>query len=297
MRHLLGIDMDPRACVTYAANHGNVLCADISTVTYDQVVGLTKEATCDVLAASPPCQSFSVVGSRRLHPDPSDHLYTYVNKFAQWFQPRCILLENVPGMLNKSTVFTDILQSLQDIGYDHVVWAVLKAEDYGVPQTRHRVFVVAMKSGDPASKSLEFPPPLPVPPPSPQSLCIGNILQARETVQDPVYWMTPEKAAYYTQRQLRKGPAYVRFINPIHIARTVRASYYKSRGAEALVTYEDGAMRLLTEAEVSAIQTFPPQYQWRGSRTAIYSHIGNAVPPLLAKRVGVTIVRAVASGI
>ena len=65
-------------------------------------------------------------------------------------------------------------------------------------------------------------------------------------------------------------------------ARTISARYYKD-GAECLIRYEDGAIRKLTEQEISRLQTFPDTYIFKGSKKDIYIQLGNAVPCLLAK--------------
>ena len=86
---------------------------------------------------------------------------------------------------------------------------------------------------------------------------------------------------------------YVRYVDRARPARTLRAGYFKSRGAEALVEEPEGAagtarakLRLLTELEYARLQGFPDRYRWVGSKTQVYAQIGNAVPPPLAEAIG-----------
>jgi DNA (cytosine-5)-methyltransferase 1 len=103
--------------------------------------------------------------------------------------------------------------------------------------------------------------------------------------------MTPAKTAYYVQREADSKGAYVKFVDRDRIANTVRAGYGKSRGAEALLRYPDGSMRMLTEVEMARVQSFPEEYVFLGGQTAAYMQIGNAVPPALAYHIGRVIKR------
>ncbi len=116
----------------------------------------------DLVAAGPPCQSFSISkipkGGRSPR-DPRDGLLLHLVRFVKSIKPRLFLFENVPGLLSKGRVFTDLVKSFHRLGYltNH---AVLNAADYGVPQIRRRLFVIGTLDGG----DLEFPAPLYGPP-------------------------------------------------------------------------------------------------------------------------------------
>ncbi len=101
----------------------------------------------DLLFGGPPCQGYSQIGPRDIG-DPRNELYLEIIRLARQLQPRYIIIENVPNMLlMKGGLFRQrITDSLKSIGYDNIGLTVLNAADYGVPQTRKRVFFVAAKS-------------------------------------------------------------------------------------------------------------------------------------------------------
>lgn len=139
------------------------------------------------------------------------------------------------------------------------------------------------------SRDTSIPLPPVQPPVGDFDPSLRHILLHPEEVTEPFYWMSEYKIKYYEERQ-RRAPQFVRFLDPSKPSPTVRASYAKSRGAEALVVHGPKLMRMLTEGELAKIQSFPNTYVFTGSRTARYKHIGNAVPPLLAMHIGMAIV-------
>jgi len=103
----------------------------------------------DLLVGGPPCQAFSQIGKRLSIQDERGMLLFEMPRFAKVFRPKVILTEQVKGLLNAQDhnkviggVFTMIIRELEDIGYK-TKWRLLLAADYGVPQMRQRVFIVA----------------------------------------------------------------------------------------------------------------------------------------------------------
>jgi DNA (cytosine-5)-methyltransferase 1 len=103
----------------------------------------------DLLIGGPPCQSFSGIGFRRGLDDARGLLLFEMARFAEALRPRAILVEQVKGLIN----FTDssgqrVLEVFRDqlhqLGYT-TTWSLLNAADYGVPQRRERVLIVALK--------------------------------------------------------------------------------------------------------------------------------------------------------
>lgn len=277
LTHVLGIDIDAAAIATYTTNHGSnsAIVADIITLTREEFIACLAGRRVDVVVGSPPCVSFSAAGPRRSG-DVRDSLYKQLINVGAWCDASMIVMENVCGFRTKDggSHFNDLVMTLEEAGYI-VCSKVLNALHFGAPQNRKRVIVIAHKP------NLLFQYPAE----SPCTLVMKDIIEPRERITDPFYWMTSEKAKYYVERQISK-PQYVKIIALERPARTMRAGYMKSWGAEALILYEDGECRMLTEQECAAIQTFPATYIWRGSRSAIYCQIGNAVPPSLSKSIG-----------
>ena len=116
-------------------------------------------ATLDLLFGGPPCQPFSLAGKQNGLDDMRGPLLFEIIRFAEYFQPKVILLEQVKGLLNakdtegrKGGVFQQFISELERIGYIPK-WQLCCAADYGVPQLRERVFVVAVHS----ENNFQFP--------------------------------------------------------------------------------------------------------------------------------------------
>lgn len=97
----------------------------------------------DLLTAGFPCQSFSIAGKRKGFDDKRGTLFFEIAKVVGAKRPPYLLLENVPGLLShdKGRTFASILTMLDELGY-HVEWAVLNSKDFGVPQSRKRVYII-----------------------------------------------------------------------------------------------------------------------------------------------------------
>ena len=97
----------------------------------------------DLLVGGFPCQAFSIAGKRKGFDEARGTLFFDIARILAVKRPRCVLLENVKGLLSHDNgkTFSTIIGILTDIGY-HVQWQVLNSKDFGVPQNRERVFIV-----------------------------------------------------------------------------------------------------------------------------------------------------------
>ena len=144
------VEIDEWASETFKYNHPNakVLTGDITTLS-DQDIKDTFEKP-DIILGGPPCQGFSICNKNAGDPsDPRNSLFIEMVRFGKIFSPSCIILENVPNLLKAKTetgelVIDIIVKELEAIGY-HVNFDVLEATNYGVPQIRKRLFVIASK--------------------------------------------------------------------------------------------------------------------------------------------------------
>lgn len=111
----------------------------------------------DLLTGGFPCQSFSVAGRRRGFDDARGTLFFEAARVAREKRPAYLLLENVPGLLShdKGRTFTAILDTLSQLRY-HVEFQVLNSKDFGVPQSRRRVYIVGYLDARCAGKILPF---------------------------------------------------------------------------------------------------------------------------------------------
>lgn len=149
---------------TYAHNHPETLVdtRDIRSVDPELVreeLGL-KKGQLDLVAGGPPCQGFSVNAPIRSLDDRRNHLFRDFLRFVTAFEPRSILIENVPGLVSfeGGATLDAILTSLADLGYVAEV-QILYAPHFGVPQTRWRTVIIGARNGDSKSVSSVFPRP------------------------------------------------------------------------------------------------------------------------------------------
>ena len=112
----------------------------------------------DLLCAGFPCQAFSIAGRREGFADARGTLFFEIARLVKEGRPAYFLLENVPGLLShdKGRTFHTILRTFHELGY-HVEWKVLNSKDFGVPQSRRRVYIIGYLDGRCAGKILPVP--------------------------------------------------------------------------------------------------------------------------------------------
>jgi DNA (cytosine-5)-methyltransferase 1 len=162
IRVLACSDVSATCQATHAANLPRVpfVCADIRDLDathFSRMLGLGP-GDLDVLAGGPPCQGFSIIGKREAG-DPRNALFLHYLRLADALRPRVIVMENVPGMatLQGGTPLRVLGSALRGIGYEPHC-AELLAAQYGVPQMRWRLVVIAWR-GDVAPPVAGFPKP------------------------------------------------------------------------------------------------------------------------------------------
>ncbi len=111
----------------------------------------------DLLVGGFPCQSFSIAGARKGFDDIRGTLFFEIARIAAVKKPKYLFLENVPGLLNhdEGRTFETILRTLDELGYD-VCCQVLNSKNFGVPQSRNRVFIIGYNRGKCAGEVLSF---------------------------------------------------------------------------------------------------------------------------------------------
>lgn len=150
-------DADPDASATFRLNFPEAVffegqIATLSAETVLRECGL-KEGELDCLIGGPPCQSFSYNNHQRTEKDARARLFEDYLRIVKGLRPKTIVMENVPGILTigDGSVIAAIKAELEsaELGYKCTV-QVLSAEEYGTPQIRRRVFIVATRLGAPA---------------------------------------------------------------------------------------------------------------------------------------------------
>ena len=143
---ILAIDKWDDAITTYNYNRNNKCgtTADIHDFTNEELEKINSNNKVVGIIGGPPCQGFSLVGTR-MGNDPRNSLYIEFVRFVNVIKPAFFVLENVPGLLSmeKGKYKEDIIKRFGEIGYN-VNYKILRASDYGVPQSRQRVFFVGL---------------------------------------------------------------------------------------------------------------------------------------------------------
>jgi DNA (cytosine-5)-methyltransferase 1 len=299
-------ERDGDALATFADLHpsAQLFPGDIAGIDFRDFRG-----SIDIVAGGPPCQPWSDGGKRLGNDDPRDGLPHFIRAVRD-ISPRGFLLENVPGLTREAMrpFFTYLVRGLQDLGYV-VDWRILKAADYGVAQSRRRLFMMGTLTGAP-----RWPAPTHGDGASRRWRLAGDVLDPGRTMGEP----NLSKVIYARRPDLRPGPYDGLLFNgggrPINLpalAPTMLASMGGNKTpwldtldivpgyhAELLAggSPRTGAVpgaRRITVAEAAALQTFPADTAFAGPRSSQYRQIGNAVPPALAQAVGQAMVRSI----
>ena len=290
-------DIDPDACRTYARNiHGGqqekVVCAPIQSVNLKEIPAF------DVLAFGFPCNDFSVVGEQKGFHGKFGPLYTYGVKAIELHNPSWFFAENVSGLqsANSGKAFAQILSDLEHAGKGYRLTVHLyKFEEYGVPQTRHRIVIIGIRM----SLGLEFKVPAPTTalkfvtakeaienPPIPPDACNNEMTAQGKAVVERLKHIPPGQNAWYhglpehlrlNVKMARLSQIYKR-LHPDRPAYTITGS-----GGGGTHGYHWKANRALTNRERARLQTFPDDFVFEGAKESVRKQIGMAVPPRGAK--------------
>jgi DNA (cytosine-5)-methyltransferase 1 len=155
---VLGIDIDPDAQATFKANfpEANFLPADLTKTRSNKLKSYVDSCKTNPLlfCGCAPCQPFSKQNGSLKPRDSRRSLLSHFGRFVRYFKPDFVLIENVPGIQNVKahrSPLGDFVKLLDKLKYKHVV-KVVDCRDFGVPQTRKRLVLIACRSG-----SLVFP--------------------------------------------------------------------------------------------------------------------------------------------
>jgi len=169
----LASDIDLACSLTHQANlPGRFLTEDLRNVDAGKVLseaGLSA-GELDLLFAGPPCQGFSMIGSRVVW-DKRNNLFREVLRLASAWQPACVVIENVPGLVTLAggAYLRAILEGLSQAGYEAACGELLAAQ-YGAPQMRWRLIIIGWR------KDLGIPAGYGFPRPTAGAAKIGDLL-------------------------------------------------------------------------------------------------------------------------
>ncbi|UXM93973.1 DNA cytosine methyltransferase [Bartonella sp. HY329] len=295
----------------------------------DKNLNLLNIRSVDLLIGGPPCQSYSLIGRHNVDWDTDQRvsLYKLYGQILAKYKPSMFLFENVPGILsaNKGEYFNDLKHYYDKIGYD-VNYQILKAEEFGVLQSRRRVIII----GSLKEKKLVYPEfeketPL---------YTVADVFHDLKILKpgDSITVDKYQKEASDYQRKYRIRCDFNFYTQ--HIARShnkndlaiYKIAQDKWNNENHRLKYNDLPKRLRTQNNVSSfldrfkvvdinglshtlvahiakdghyyihptqlrsisvreaarLQSFPDNYFFEGSRSAAFTQIGNAVPPLMS---------------
>lgn len=269
-------EWDKHAQYTYSMNFGHMPNGDITKV---DIKNIPEH---DLLLAGFPCQPFSMAGKQLGFQDTRGTLFFNIASIIEHHKPKAVLLENVKRFKTHDggKTFTVIENTLKELGYN-VFHAILNAKDFGVPQNRERIYIVAFRDID----SFDFPKQKNIP------TRVGDIL---ENKVDKKYIIS-DKLWKGHQRRKREhakkgnGFGYSLFGVNDKYTSTMSARYYKD-GSEILIKTKGTANpRKITPKEASRLQGFPEDFKIHPSDTQAYKQFGNSV--------AVPVIRSIAKAI
>jgi DNA (cytosine-5)-methyltransferase 1 len=272
------VEIDKAACQTLRLNRPSwtVVEGDLHYFNADKWRGL------ELLAGGVPCPPFSKAGKQLGNEDERD-LFPEALRLVAECKPQAVMLENVRGLLD--AVFDEyrakLISDLKKMGYI-AEWRLLNASDFGVPQLRPRVIIVALKSS--ASRFFNWPAPSSEPAPT-----VGNALFDLMAVNG---WAGASKwrdlacdiaPTLVGGSKKHGGPD----LGPTRAKKAWATLGVDGKGiADEVPSTAFTGMPRLTVRMAARIQGFPDEWQFSGKKTSAYRQIGNAFPPPVAFSVG-----------
>lgn len=266
-------DFDKYACETFRANiSDNVVCGDINE-------HLDEIPNHDILIGGFPCQPFSTLGKLKGFDDERGTLFFTIKTIITKHKPKVVVLENVKNIMNHDhgKTFARIKEELEELGYN-VTYKVHNTADFGIPQRRNRIYIIALRKNCFKNYDFEFP----------------KTKKLNVTAQDFLDKDVEEK--YFISKNMintilgegTKGYIVKPTIDT-PLCKTLTATMHKMHRASQDNYYTDNDnykkycgdnktnIRKLTPNECRKLQGFPSDWKQVVSDTQAYKQFGNAV--------------------
>lgn len=310
--NLISIEFNEICCNTLRKNNPDKIV--IGPPTYsgdiskrDEIADILRQnGICEgfqgVFHGGPPCQSFSIAANQRFNKENENFkrkgfddkekgtlIFDYI-WYIKKFRPLAFLIENVAGIMECDTDdrIKVALDELRDIGYTITTPQVINAAYYGVPQNRMRWIVAGTRGKTPIS----------LPQPNSEPTPCGSVFFKKLTNVDN--HITREHTAESVSRYMilqygsRDQLGRVDRLDPRLPSKTVIAGGTKGGGRSHLHPF---IPRTLSVRECARLQTFPDDYVFTGANARQFTQVGNAVPPLLAYKLALSIRTAISNEI
>ncbi|MBN4081511.1 DNA cytosine methyltransferase [bacterium AH-315-C07] len=317
---LVGVDNEASSLKTFEKNHSaskGLLIDLFDSQAIEQILDQTGTNSIDIIIGGPPCQGFSLTGTRN-ESDKRNKLFYTVFDLARKVKPKAIVIENVPGIvrLYKGKAKEEIYRLCDELGYN-CVHQELFAPDYGIPQIRKRVFFVAIRK---KFGVFEFPKPTH----NKESYlsceeAIGDLpsLESDHGSEKMEYKSKPYAKYQITMRngsdvlynhlgtnhtehvinvisQVPEGGNHKDLPPGVGTSRKFNEAWTRYHSQQPSKTIDTGHRnhfhykwhRVPTVRENARLQSFPDSFVFYGTKTQQNRQVGNAVPPLLGKIIG-----------
>lgn len=324
---VVGVDHDAPSLQTFRYNHPHAAAMQLDLSKDEsilKIVDAVRGRKIDLIAGGPPCQGFSLTGTRKEN-DERNNLFYSMFKLAEKIDPEFIVLENVPGIANLygGRARAAVLSEFERLGYvPHE--KLFYAPDYGVPQIRKRMFFVGCKP----KYDFNFPK---------SSHNSENYVTCEEAISDlpTLDKVFGEEISVYSsnaqskyQRLMRRrsnrlynhvgtrhtdhvisviqqvpeGGNYKDLPSGVGDSRKFNEAWTRYHSKKPSRTIDTGHRnhfhykwdRVPTVRENARLQSFPDKFRLLGNKTQQYKQVGNAVPPLIAQALGETLFRLIA---
>ncbi|MGI6394880.1 MAG: DNA cytosine methyltransferase [bacterium] len=274
-------EWDHHARITYEANFGETPRGDITKIDEKEI------PEHDILCAGFPCQAFSIAGKQNGFNDTRGTLFFDIVRILMERKPKAVFLENVKNLKahDKKKTLKTILHSLKELGY-RVFYKVLNTRDFGLPQNRERIYIVAFRL-DVSSDVFLFPEPLQ------KAVALNDLLE-----KEPQGVKNVERDDIKINRELKlettifgelslpnkpvqigivnKGGQGERIYHPSGHAITLSA-HGGGAGSKTGLYLVDGKIRKLSVRECARVQGFPDSFIVNPVMTHAYKQFGNSV--------------------
>ena len=289
---ICGLDWFKEACMTYNRNfdhpfvNGDIKSEETKQQFYNTVEKQLAGRKLSIVAGGFPCQGFSMAGNRIVD-DPRNSLYLELIEIVKKLQPEFVICENVKGlrsMLN-GLVEKKIIDDFKAIGYEMNVMT-LCAADYYTPQKRERVIFIGNRIG------LKNYHPLPILQPSEYITTGATIADLMDMPENKAFNHVPTKHRPDMAQRMLELP------EGQSLYKGYSDAWKKCPWNEASCTIKENhggvnihprLPRVLTAREMARLQSFPDDFIFEGPKNKQLVQIGNAVPPLLGKAIGLAV--------
>lgn len=264
-------ELNPNACKTYRQNFkSDIIVGDI----YENLDKLPEYA--DIVIGGFPCQDISINGKMLGLKGNRSSLYTAIVETVKRLKPKAFVAENVGSLLLKthSQALEKITEDFKSLGYN-VTYKLYKAENYGVPQTRQRIFFVGTRKDLP-----EFDPP---------EELLSNPITAKEAIDDLADMEENKEFSHIWSRAAISGEQGNRRLVADRPGYTIRAECHGN------IQFHYSLPRRISMREAARIQSFPDSFIFPCGIRETERQIGNAVPPVLAWHVAKALLKTLSA--